>query len=84
MQTLGLEVASLTHSRNRWLGRDFRFESKLGPRTATELGPFITLRADIAQRRWHVRFVPILLQKSAATDWAIEPFVESRALKRWP
>jgi hypothetical protein len=36
-------------------------------------------RADIDFRSWQ-----ILLQKSAATDWAIEPFVESRALKRWP
>jgi hypothetical protein len=39
---------------------------------------------DIARPARLVRFVPILLQKSAATDWAIEPFVESRALKRWP
>jgi hypothetical protein len=32
---------------------------------------------DIAQCGRNVRKVPILLQKSAATTWAVGPFVES-------
>jgi hypothetical protein len=38
----------------------------------------LPLKPDIAKYGRHVRFVPILLQKSAATDWAVMPFVKGR------
>jgi len=40
--------------------------------------------ADIVSLGDHVGYGPILLQKSAATDLAVGPFVESRARKRCP
>jgi hypothetical protein len=62
---------------------------RLGPRRASKLGPFITSTTDIVVLFRHVRFVPILLQKSKVASARIfgetlkrEAIVDSDNLSR--